>query len=126
MQPTSPQIENPLSDEVREVNGVRVVSFQTSKILTDRSVADFGARLMRLIEAAEGPPRILLNFKGLTFLSSAAIGKLIMIHRKVKERGGELRLCHLSPTVLDVFRVARLHDLFSIDADVDTSLASFA
>ncbi len=126
MSTPTPPTENPLNAAVQEVNGVKVLSFQAAKVLSDRTIADFGNQLMALLNSSEGAPRIVLSFRGVTFLSSAAIGKLIMVHRKIKERGGELRLCSLSPTTYDVFRVAHLQDLFAIDPDVDSSLSNFS
>ena len=53
-------------------------------------------------------------------------GKLILLHRKIKERGGELKLCEIHPTTYDIFRVAHLHDYFDIRTDLNSALASFS
>jgi len=87
------------------------------------------ARLRRIrpgspacIDSAPQPPRLIISFEGVSFLSSAALGKLIMVNRRIKERGGELKLCTLAPTTLEVFRVAHLDDYFHIDRDLDTAV----
>jgi anti-sigma B factor antagonist len=122
--PSTP--ENPLGIESQQVNNALVVRFHNAKILNERSLNEMGNRLMACVEAAPQPPRLAICFDGVNFLSSAALGKLIMVHRKVKERGGELKLCNLSPPTLEVFRVAHLDDYFHIHPDLNSALGGFS
>jgi anti-sigma B factor antagonist len=123
--PTTNPPDNPLGVEVQEHDGVRVVRFHGAKILNDRSVHEMGSRLLDAIEQA-GVPRLIVCFDGVNFLSSSAIGKLVTVSRKVKERGGDLRLCNLSPATFEVFRVAHLDDYFHIHPDLNSALGAFA
>jgi anti-anti-sigma factor len=121
--PTTPG-DNFLGVETENILGVTVLRFHNAKILSDRSVFEMGDRLLACLESIEDPPRVAISFKGVNFLSSAGIGKLILVLRKIKERGGELMLCDLDPATLDVFRVAHLLDFFKIYPDLDAALAS--
>ncbi len=125
LDPTRPS-ENPLGIEMERVNDVHVLRFHNAKILNERSVNEMGSRLLACIASSEGPPKIVIRFDSVSFLSSMAIGKLVMVQRKVKERGGELRLCDLKPSTLDIFRVSHLIDYFQIYPDPETALADFA
>jgi anti-sigma B factor antagonist len=120
----SPSKENPLGVELKEKGGAHVMRFHSAKILSETTVTEFGTRLLDAIEKIPDPLRLVVSFAGVYFLSSAGVGKLVLIQRKVKARGGELRLCDLAPTTFEVFKVARLHDFFSIYSDVSSALAS--
>jgi anti-sigma B factor antagonist len=120
----SPSKENPLGFERQEMGGAQVMRFHAAKILSEQTVSEFGNRLLDVIQEVPDPPRLVVSFAGVYFLSSAGVGKLVLIQRKVKERGGELKLCDLAPTTLEVFKVARLQDYFSIYTDVNSALAS--
>jgi anti-anti-sigma factor len=118
--------ENGLGIESRQVDGVEVVQFHNAKILSENSVRELGDRMMATVDGLPDPPRLAINFDGVNFLSSAAIGKLILVQRKLKSRSGALRLCGLSPTSYDVFRVANLHDYFAISPDVPSAVSSLS
>jgi anti-anti-sigma factor len=120
----SPSKENPLGVELEETGGAHVMRFHSAKILSEHTVSEFGTRLLDAIQKIPDPPRLIVSFAGVHFLSSAAVGKLILVLRKIKERGGELKLCDLAPTTLDVFKVTRLLDYFSIHPDLSSALAS--
>jgi len=122
----SPPQDNPLGFEADTVQGIPILRFQNAKILTDRSVLEMGNRIVASIDSLPDPPRLVISFEGIQFLSSAGIGKLIMIQRKVKERGGELVLCDMNSTTQDAFRVARLQDFFKFRPDVPSAVESLA
>ena len=117
--------DNPLGFEAQPVNGVQVLRFHQAKILNEQSVSELGNRLFSSLEACGSPPRMAICFGGVSFLSSAAIGKLVFLRRKIKERGGELKLCDLSSSTLDIFRVRALSDYFDIRPDLDSALSTF-
>ena len=57
------------------------------KILDELIIQDLGKELFSLVED-EQPRNLLLNFTNVDFLSSAALGKLISLHKKVERAGG--------------------------------------
>ncbi len=48
------------------------------------------------------------------YLSSAALGKLITMEKKVKAAKGKLRLCCIRPEIYEVFAITKLNRLFKI------------
>ena len=68
--------------------------------------------------------RLVLDFTGVKYLSSAALGKLITLRRKVDQLGGRLKLCEIASETMDVFRIAKLDDYFDICRDQRTALES--
>ena len=68
---------------------------------------------------------LLLNFSSVEFLSSAALGKLITLDKKVKANGGRLKLSNIRPEIYEVFAITKLNKLFDIKDDEADALAAF-
>ena len=72
--------------DVTEVGEVTVVRFRDRKILEDMNIQEWGAEMFHLVDV-EKRDKLLLNFSAVDFLSSAALGKLITLDKKVKAQG---------------------------------------
>jgi anti-sigma B factor antagonist len=107
-----------------EVGGVTVVTFVDHKILEAPSIQELGEELFALVEQ-DGYRSMLLDFSSVEFLSSAALNKLIILDKKIKDRGGELKLCNLQPEIREVFVITRLNQLFDIKTTKDEALQAF-
>ncbi|MDZ4779793.1 MAG: STAS domain-containing protein [Planctomycetia bacterium] len=110
--------------EVSEVGDVTVVRFADRKILDEASIQELGAELFRLVEE-DHRKKILLNFTNVDFLSSAALGKLITLDKKVKADSGKLKLSNIRPEIYDVFAITKLNRLLDIKDDEAAALAAF-
>lgn len=110
--------------EVHEVGDVTVVHFRDHKIIEDMGIQELGLELFQLVEA-EGRKKIVLNFALVDFLSSAALGKLISLDKKVKTHGGKLRLCNIRREIYEVFAITKLNRLFDMKNDEEDALADF-
>ncbi len=89
------------------------VEFTTRKILDEANIAEIGEQLSAIVEKEEHP-RLIISFAAVDHLSSAALGTLITINNKVKNRGGQLRLSNINPQILEVFLITKLNKLFRI------------
>jgi anti-anti-sigma factor len=69
---------------------------------------------------------LVLNLAAVEFLPSIALGKLVMLNRKVQVAGGRLALCSLTPGVQEVLETTHLDDLFSIYVTEQGALSSFS
>ncbi|HUT11329.1 MAG TPA: STAS domain-containing protein [Thermoguttaceae bacterium] len=110
--------------DVNEVGEVTVVRFRDQKIIEDINIQELGRELFRLVEV-ENRGKLLLNFSSVDFLSSAALGKLITLDKKVKTHGGELKLSNIRPEIHEVFVITKLDRLFDIKEDEADALAAF-
>ncbi len=110
--------------DVNQVGDVTVVRFRDHKIVEDISIQELGAEMFQLVEI-ENRDKLLLNFSTVDFLSSAALGKLITLDKKVKAHGGVLKLSNIRPEIYEVFTITRLNRLFDIKDDEADALASF-
>ena len=112
----------PLS--VSEEKGIRVIEFTNSKILDEANITEIGNTLNVLIDETENP-RMLLDFNTVDHLSSAALGMLININSRVKQRNGQLRLANIKPQIFEVFVITKLNKVFKILPTRTEALANF-
>ena len=110
--------------DASKTGDVTVVRFNDRKILDEAGILQFGAELFSLVEQ-DNRKSILLNFDGVEILSSAALGKLITLDRKVKSHKGRLKMCNIRPEILDVFVVTKLNKVFDIRDGEAEALAAF-
>ena len=110
--------------DVSEVGDVTVVHFRDQRIIEDLGIQEMGQELFHLVEG-ENRKKLLLNFSSVSFMSSAALGKLITLDKKVKAKGGVLKLCSIRPEIYEVFAITRLDRLFDIRKDDSDGLGSF-
>ena len=82
--------------DIDAVGDVAVVRFRDRKIVEDINIQQLGQELFQLIEV-DGRDKLLLNFSAVDFLSSAALGKLITLDKKMKAHGGTLKTVEYPP-----------------------------
>lgn len=109
--------------EVSEVGDVTVVHFRDQRIIEDLAIQETGQELIELV--AEGRTKLVLNFSAVGFMSSAALGKLITLNKKVQAAGGAVKMCSIRPEIREVFVITRLDRLFDIKEDESEALAEF-
>jgi len=110
--------------DVSKLGEVSVVKFLDKKILEEAGIQELGAELFALVEL-ENRKTILLNFSGVEFLSSAALGKLITLDRKVKANKGRLKMSNIRPEIFEVFQVTKLNKVFDIRGEESEAIAAF-
>jgi anti-anti-sigma factor len=110
--------------DVRDQDDVTVVTFRDARILDEITISELGQELFHLVDV-ENRKKLVLDFSRVEFLSSAALGKLITLRRKVHEANGYLKLCEIRPETLEVFLVAKLDSFFDIHPQQAAALASF-
>ncbi|MCE5276625.1 MAG: STAS domain-containing protein [Planctomycetaceae bacterium] len=94
---------------------VTVVVLTDRKILDEVNIMQIGEQLNALAVAAT-TPRMVLDFVNVAHMSSSALGVLITLNKRVRERKGELRLCNIQPAIYEIFVITRLNEIFQISA----------
>lgn len=110
--------------DIETVGDVTIARFVDKKILDENNIQMIGTELFGLVED-DGRKRIVLDFANVEYLSSAALGKLITMDKKVKAAGGKLRLCSIRPDIYEVFAITKLNKLFDIRDSQDAALKGF-
>ncbi len=110
--------------DIEENNDVTVVKFVDKKILDEGNIQIIGNQLFGLVDE-DHRGKIVLDFSNVEYLSSAALGKLITMDKKVKGAKGKLRLCNIRADILEVFKITRLDKLFTIFPNQEKALEGF-
>jgi len=108
----------------RTQQGVTVVHFTDAKVIDQRNINQIGSELMKMVESA-GVRRMLINMGNVRYLSSAVLGKLISLHKALKQAKGEMKLCAIAPAIFEVFEITRLDKVFDIYDSEDEALEAF-
>jgi anti-sigma B factor antagonist len=108
----------------QEIEDVLVVYFTDAKILDETRIAQIGQELMTAVGSAS-QKKMLVNFQGVQFMSSAMIGKLVLLSKKCKTDEVTLKLCCIQANVMEVFKITRLNKVFEIHDTEDKAVKSF-
>lgn len=110
--------------KLTRADGVCQVEFADRKILDELCIAELQDELVRLVESESGL-RLLLNFSNVDHLSSAALGMLLTLNKRVQAGNGKLKLSDIKPQILEVFKITRLNKILDIQPDAATARTTF-
>jgi len=107
---------------VRE-NGISVVTVNHKRATADiaREFKDF---LFNAIEQ-EGVRAIIIDLAGVQFIDSFFLGALVSAYKKLTAAGGTMKLASLHRSLIPVFEIMSLHQVFQIYSTKEEALASF-
>ena len=101
----------------KNVNEVLIVGFGGNKLLDQSDIANVSKALMATATEAEKDQKILLSFQGVSFMSSAMLGRLVMFNKKCKQQDVKLKVCSISPEIFEIFKLTKMNKMFDIYAD---------
>jgi anti-sigma B factor antagonist len=108
-----------------QVGEVAVVSFLTSQVLDEFNVQQLGQELNVLVDK-QNMIRLVINFSKIKFLSSAVLGKMISLNKKITAQKGQMAFCNINPDIMQVFKITRLDKLIPIFDDEDEAVKGVA
>ncbi len=100
------------------------IGFLDRNILDEANIQQIGDEITALIDHADNP-KLLIDFQNVEHMSSAALGTLITINNKIRQKGGQLRLSNIDGQIYEVFVITKLNKLFQIHQDNNQALGSF-
>ena len=102
-----------------------IITFTDEKILEEQDIEAIQESIASVIEQTERI-NLILDFCNVRFLSSAVLGLLIRVSKKVYERDGQLRLCNINPKIYEIFKITRLTKIFDIYSDIASATESLS
>jgi anti-sigma B factor antagonist len=94
-----------------------IATFTDEKILEEKDIKALQESIMSVIEEGQRI-NLILDFCNVRYLSSAVLGLLIRISKRIYECDGQLRLCNINPRIFEIFKITRLTKIFDIYPDV--------
>jgi len=107
---------------VEQKGDYTVIRFREADILDQVNIHEMGREMYALVEDSPGI-KLIVDFEGVEYLSSSALGKLITLKRKVEEASGTLKMCRIKPEIMEVFRITRLDTIFDIYPDLCSAMS---
>jgi anti-sigma B factor antagonist len=111
--------------EREDLGGVTVVRLKPARVVDDDTTRAVFDPIYGLV-AAVGRNNLALNLGAAEYLSSLALGKLVVLNRKVQAGNGRLALCQVSPAVESSLESTHLKPLFNIYATEQEAVQSFS
>ncbi|MEX0794035.1 MAG: STAS domain-containing protein [Pirellulaceae bacterium] len=110
---------------VRDNKDVVVADFTTSSILDEAMIDRVSKEFDQLILEAASAKKLVINFRSVDYMSSAMIGKLIVLSKKCKAAKIKLKLCGVKGNIAEVFQIMKLGKIFDIHSDEKDAVDSF-
>jgi len=73
----------------------------------------------------EGKMKILLNLAGVTHIDSSGLGELISSYVTLSNKGGQIKLVHLTERLQDIMTITKLLTVFDVYDNEADALAGF-
>jgi anti-sigma B factor antagonist len=98
-----------------------VVTVTRPRLCEEDNIEQFGVELNQLVDHF-GYRWLAIDLHQVTLITSAAVGKLISLHRHLHRRDGQLALCGVTGFTLTVFESARLIDYFHVTTSAEDAV----
>ncbi len=114
----------PADSSIRYIDGVMV--FEPPNELFDRlEIANISDAWLNTIEE-DRPTRVVVSFDRVTFFGSEAIGVVLRMSKRIRDYGGDIRLCSMGKEIREIFEVCQLvPTLFEVSDSTADAIASF-
>ena len=107
MESTEPKLKVEYGTEVS------IVTFGDENILYEQQIHKLEQALRPVIKE-NLHKKLVLNFENVRFMSSAFLGLLVKVHKRVLDNEGQLQLFNLDPKIRKVFEITQLTKVFDI------------
>ncbi|MHC5060742.1 MAG: STAS domain-containing protein [Planctomycetota bacterium] len=109
---------------VEYIENATIATLTDEQILDEADVQGLEKSIMPLVEEAE-VINLVIDFSNIKFLTSAVLGILIRVSKKIYESDGQLKLCSINSKILEIFKVTRLDRIFDICEDRSAAIQDF-
>jgi anti-sigma B factor antagonist len=107
----------------RRVGDVTLLDLK-GRLVFDEGDADLRERVNDLV--AQGRLKIVVNLRDVTYIDSCGLGVLIAKYVSVRQKGGNVKLLHLSSRSHRVIDICGLQKVFEAFDSEDAAITSFA
>lgn len=107
----------------REKNG-EILLVTSAGQINSANAAEFESCLLEWVE--EGEYKWVLDMSGVEYISSAGLRVVLLLAKRLKQKGGHLVLCALQPHVLEVFDISGFLSILDVADTREAALARHA
>ena len=103
---------------------ILTVVLTDAKILDTAQIDEIHQEMVKILGEIK-ERNMLLDFREVKFLSSAALGMLILVNKSCKERKINLKLCNIEADIAQIFKITGMNRVFSICKTSADAVAAF-
>ena len=103
---------------VREDGDVVIACVTVPQLTEEENIEQMGQEFFSLVGQYECR-RLVVDLSQVEYATSAALGKLITLHRRLHRSDGQLVLCGIRGTLADILTTSRLLDYFNVAEDAE-------
>lgn len=107
---------------IEKINGVTAISFTENNKL---NVTVTQKIKTEIINAIVPNAKIAIDFSGINYIDSIGFGMLLSVLRHCKNSNSALKLCNISPEVMELIKLLQLQNIFDIRNNVEDCVNSF-
>ncbi|MDA0839391.1 MAG: STAS domain-containing protein [Planctomycetota bacterium] len=108
--------------ETEDTGEALIIRVLNPRIKYEQS-SDLGDQLKQAVSMFEGR-NVLLDFGGVEYMTSEALGKLVSLKKAMPE-GGQLKIVLTKKNIVDVFKITNLDKIIEVHKSVTKALESF-
>jgi len=108
--------------KVEKVGNVMVVSFDQDNKINVTVSQKIKVEITKLISPHS---KLVMNLEGIDYIDSTGFGMLLSILRTCKNSQSLLKLCNISPEVMELVKLLQLQTVFDIRNNLNDCLKSF-
>lgn len=108
--------------DIKQENAGDVTILSPTGRIDSSNAREFEESVVKTLDG--NTTRLVLDLGTLSYISSAGLRVILLAAQKLKAKNGTLRLCALSPMILEVFEVSGFSKLIPIHATRDEALAA--
>jgi anti-sigma B factor antagonist len=109
---------------IQTLRDVTIVDLHEPHIRDMNQVQQIATELYDLVDN-KTRRNLILDFSKVVLLSSSALGVLITLNKKTQTLGGKLVMVGLKDDIYNLFKLAKMHKLFTFCATEDEALGHF-
>ncbi len=110
---------------VQRQQDVHIIEFMETRILDQLAIDKIKNEILQLVEQS-GVPKFIISFENVKYISSAVLGMLMTVNKKIAKEKGELRLAAIDASLMEVFTLTRLDKILKIFKSTDAAMLKFA
>ncbi len=105
-----------------KIGNVMVVSFNLDSKINVTVSQKIKVEVTKLVTPHS---KLVMNLEGINYIDSTGFGMLLSILRTCKNNQSLLKLCNISPEVMELVKLLQLQTVFDIRNSLDDCLKSF-
>ncbi len=106
---------------LRDYSGIKIIKIKTE--LSSYAASDLRKMLERLLE--QKVDKIIVNLSQVNHINSTAVGALVGIAKRLRQNGGDLKICELADNLTRTFNLIGASSVIEIYESENSAIAAF-